>query len=340
MVVEPKVLRSGPRFRPDGTRGGRSLTRLLTSNFPQRLKFSGHETFPFRYTWLAKLVQRAKEDPRLFQREDAPVILGVGKNMVRSIRHWGIALGLLETLDRGQKVRPTRLGRLIFDQDGWDPYLEDIGTLWLLHWQLVKNIEQASTWNLVFTVYGKNEFTRQELTEWILSHIGDDRPKSVSPSSIKRDVDVFVRTYVRSRDQRKGPIEDSFDCPLVELGLIEEVTPGHYEFPRREFPSLPQEVFVYSLLDYWQLHFPENSSLTFEQVFIGVGSPSAAFRLSENAMMGRLERLPTWSGLRLDETAGRRVILRVDGEGVISQPVQALERYYHRGREVTPVVPQ
>lgn len=337
MLEEPKWSGSRPKYDSDEARGGRSLTRVLTISSSQRFKFSGHETFPFRYTWLAKAVQQTSKDPQLFQREDAPVILGVGKNMVRSIRHWGIALGLLEAMDRGHKVRPTQLGQRIFGQDGWDPYLEDIGTLWLLHWQLVSNVEHASTWNLAFTVYGKNEFTRQELTEWIIAHIGDALPKSVSPSSIKRDVDVFVRTYVRSRDQRQGPIEDSFDCPLVELGLIEEVAPGRYEFPRREFASLPQEILTYSLLDYWQRYFPENSTLTFEQVFIGASSPGAAFRLSENALTSRLERLPTWSGLRLDETAGRRVILRLSDDRVISNPVQALERYYGRGQEVTPV---
>ncbi len=58
--------------------------------------FTGHETFPFRYTWLAKGVRGVAGTPGLFSREDALVALGVGKNMVKSIRHWCEALGLIE----------------------------------------------------------------------------------------------------------------------------------------------------------------------------------------------------------------------------------------------------
>ncbi|MCT7964099.1 DUF4007 family protein [Laspinema sp. D1] len=48
--------------------------------------FARHETFHPRFGWLKKGFDKAKEDPGVFLAEDAPVRLGVGKNMVRSIR--------------------------------------------------------------------------------------------------------------------------------------------------------------------------------------------------------------------------------------------------------------
>ena len=57
--------------------------------------FSGHETFVFRYTWLKKAIDAVRVDPRVFGQDNAIVTLGVGKNMVRSIRHWGLATGVL-----------------------------------------------------------------------------------------------------------------------------------------------------------------------------------------------------------------------------------------------------
>lgn len=78
-----------------------------------------------------------KDDPSIFSRDEAIVSLGVGKNMVRSIRHWCVALGLITDEDNPRGVyTPTALGLLIFDADGEDPYLEDMGTLWWLHWKL------------------------------------------------------------------------------------------------------------------------------------------------------------------------------------------------------------
>ena len=60
--------------------------------------------------------------------DDAVVHLGVGKNMVASIKFWLKAIGLLK--DTG--LEPIA-DHLFDDENGRDPYLEDIGTLWLLH---------------------------------------------------------------------------------------------------------------------------------------------------------------------------------------------------------------
>ena len=59
-------------------------------------KFAGHETFTLRYAWLKKAVDASLERQDIFLQDDALVTLGVGKNMVRAIRHWGLVTGVLE----------------------------------------------------------------------------------------------------------------------------------------------------------------------------------------------------------------------------------------------------
>lgn len=151
-----------------------------------RYAFSGHQTFPFRYAWLPKGVGAVREDPEAFLQPDALVRLGVGKNMVASIRFWCEALGLLEM--RGRRGVLTPLGEFLFGtaspavspavspaaspaasgrtsrrvHEGADPYLEDPGTLWLLHWQLASRPYPASTWHLAFTRWGESVFTRDD----------------------------------------------------------------------------------------------------------------------------------------------------------------------------------
>ena len=63
-----------------------------------------------------------------FNAEDAVVELGVGKNMVSSIRFWMKAFNLLTTTDE-----LTNFAHKLLSEDGYDPYMEDEGTLWLLH---------------------------------------------------------------------------------------------------------------------------------------------------------------------------------------------------------------
>lgn len=89
--------------------------------------FARHETFHPRFGWLTKGFDHAAADPKVFGRDDAPVRLGVGKNMVRSIRYWCHAFKLLAA------DQPTEFGKQLLGEQGWDTYLEDPASLWLLH---------------------------------------------------------------------------------------------------------------------------------------------------------------------------------------------------------------
>ena len=82
-----------------------------------RVAFGRHETFGLRYSWLSKGFQTLMKRPDLFDSEDAIVELGVGKNMVASIRYWLRACQLI-TPQKPDEALP--IGYLIFDeQDGW-----------------------------------------------------------------------------------------------------------------------------------------------------------------------------------------------------------------------------
>src|SRR5512137_787068 len=94
---------------------------MSSSLFPQieHASFAGHETFPFRYTWLRKALDFVAQDPEAFGRDDAMVQLGVGKNMVRSMRHWALACRVLEedssvANNRGRSLRATPFGLQLF----------------------------------------------------------------------------------------------------------------------------------------------------------------------------------------------------------------------------------
>jgi hypothetical protein len=297
--------------------------------------FSGHQTFPFRYPWLPKGVQHLSERPDLFTRDDAFVILGVGKNMVRSIRHWCTATGVFDRVDHRGAVRVSELGRALLDRNGWDPYLEDPGTLWLLHWRLVSRPRPASTWHLAFTRLNADSFTREELADGLLEFTGGSSGAQSTRASLRRDVDVFLRTYVPS--QTKGAsrsAEDAFDCPLMELGLlIQDTERGPYRFARGQKPTLPDEVFAYALLEYWVLVAGEGRTLSFETLLHGADSPGGAFQLSENALSERLEHLPEWTGLTYDDTAGMRTLRRSEAASG-PEPMTALRRYYEALPEV------
>lgn len=292
--------------------------------------FSGHQTFPFRYTWLKKGVDAVTENPTIFSSEDAFVTLGVGKNMVNSIRHWCTVARLIKTdPDQRRRLVPTDFGKAIFnDKKGFDPYLEDPATLWLIHWQIATNINQATTWYWAFNVLRKNQFVPATFTEevykWTQQHKESMRP--ISGNTLQRDVNCFIRTYCQSR-HTTAVVEESFDSPLVELNLITELPEGNgYEFQRGEKETLPAEVFTAVLVAFWDLCFFEREALPFSDLMYAPLSPGRSFRLDEDTMTAYLENLAqlTNEALQYDETAGLKQVYRRNNLNLM----KLLERHY------------
>ena len=306
------------------------ITEHTTSPQLTNPSFSGHQTFPFRYTWLKKGVDAVTENPTVFSSEDAFVTLGVGKNMVSSIRHWCTVARLIKTdPDRRRRLVPTEFGKAIFiEKKGFDPYLEDPATLWLIHWQIATNINQATTWYWAFNVLRKNQFLSKtfmkEVYKWAQQQ--KESMKHIADNTLQRDVNCFIRTYCQSH-HTAAVVEESFDCPLVELNLIAELPESNgYEFQRGAKETLPVEVFIATLIAFWDLRFSERDALPFSDLMYAPLSPGRIFRLDEDTMTAYLENLAqlTNEALQYDETAGLKQVYRRNDLNLM----KLLERHY------------
>lgn len=297
-----------------------------------KYKFSGHQTFAFRYGWLEKGVLGVDERATLFSDDDAMVELGVGKNMVASIRHWCQLAQLVEVdpgveKNSGRILCLTAIGRRLLGNDGWDPFLEDDASLWLLHWLIVSNPNMGTSWKLLFSRFFRPDFTRRELIDFVLSYAEKESLK-VGENVVSRDVDCLIRTYAATSDgkQAYNP-EESFGCPLLQLNLVQPSPDGElYRFSIGPKPSLPASVFAYALSQYLAHIGDQVNTLSVQKCLYGEGSPGQAFKLDENSLIEYIEELEaiTDGALLLDETAGLKQIYRrklVDTNLV-------LDRYY------------
>jgi hypothetical protein len=292
--------------------------------------FSGHETFPFRYPWLKKGFDAVRNDSGVFLRDDAITTLGVGKNMVRSIRHWGLVTGILEENDGGG-LKTSALGELLLDDEGLDPYLEDPATLWVIHWQIASNRTRAATWFWTFSQFHEPEFTREALTSAVYRWAETLGGKPVAESSVKRDVEVFLRTYVPSRQSRGDIAEDSLDCPLIDLGLITQPAGSQtYRFRRGAQKTLPDGILLYGVLSFWNAFAPDTGTLAIHDLARQPGSPGRLFKIDESSLVERLEDIEklTEGALSYGETAGLRQLYR---RGERRDPKDVLTEAYATG---------
>lgn len=265
-------------------------------------KFSGHETFAFRYAWLPKAFNAVEANKDLFSDEDnAMVELGVGKNMVRSIRFWALLIGIIEH-DSGRPYQTTSFGQELLATDGLDPYLEDSQTLWLLHWKLSTAMEPLYAWHYLLNRWQESEMIGSIILPMMIRDL--EGVHKTSPNSLDSLMKVFFHTYVPTRGNKSKVVEDNLDCPLTQLRLIEyagdrDGTSGKkepiYTYRRGDKPEISLGLFLYCLTDYWKSSAIDEKTLSFEQLINGQGSPGQIFKLSEDDILSRLNNLASYT---------------------------------------------
>jgi len=278
-------------------------------------QFSGHETFPLRYGWLKKacdevcLRENDKYNKSIFINHESIATFGVGKNMVHSIRYWAQACNVI--VDLGDKgLRLTSFGKMVFAEDGLDPYMESPATLWLLHWFLCGR-DIRTTWFYAFGNFQRVTFDREVLVKELLKLAEIRGWRRVSATTVKRDVECFVRTYAPRRAVAKSH-EESLESPLVELGLLKAIgKKDGFRFVRGEKSTLGECVFAFAVIDFWQ-NFSTAKSLSFEVLAHEPGSPGRVFALDEDSLAQRLSEIEdaTDGLLQWSETAGLKQIIR------------------------------
>lgn len=204
--------------------------------------FSGHESFPCKTLWLKKGYDFVVQG-RDFNKSEAVVYLGVGKNMVAAIRFWLRVFGICEN------DNPTWLGNYLFnDENGKDKYLEDLATLWLLHFNLVYRNE-ATLYNWFFTDFQRvrKPFSRDNLITFVKRRmVGDGKEKQFNANTIKRDVGVLIQNYCMPR---KIQSHEDYSSLLLDLHLLlynEETR--EYVINSEGKASVIPEIFLYGLL--------------------------------------------------------------------------------------------
>jgi hypothetical protein len=281
---------------------------------PSGERFSGHESFPCRYGWLPKFFALLLEDPASVRHDEhVMVTMGVGRNMVKSARFWAAAFGLMEDMPK-RPPAPTAFGRWLLDpNDGTDPFLEDVGSLWLLHWRLVSTAQLAA-WEVVFFETPEREILKRFLVQKV-ERRATELEKRLTPTTLRQHVDIFLGCYGAPLHATAHAIEESLACPLQELGLVRLNPAGDrdelVEFVRGPWRHLSVETFVRVLLDYWQLRAPHDHTVTLRALLTDFASPGLVLRLDEAALWRLLAdaeaRHPTL--FELSDSVERRAIV-------------------------------
>ena len=268
--------------------------------------FSGHESFACRYGWLPKLYNALIDDPELFVSDERAILhLGLGRNMIKSIRFWGETFGLTYTSDR--KVRVSEFARKLLDTGtGLDPYLETPDALWRLHWRLTVH-GGLGAWSVAFLDTYDREITRERFVAAVRAQASQVRG-TITSATASNHIDILIRTYVASQYSEGSP-EETLGSPFQELELIRLILPAGIptlRFSRGPKHNLDIKAFAFVLHDFWQGTAVGSSTLSFRSLMLSHAAPGSVLMLDEPSLYAKLDELCSVS---------RQLTMRSDGAG-------------------------
>ena len=287
------------------------------------MKFRAHETFFIRKGWLTKGMKNITKTPDVFvSKEDNPMdVLGIGTNMVKSLRYWLQAVGLTTEPKSGKRIQQvTPLGEMIMK---YDPYMEELGTILLLQYCLASNRDLATSWYYFFNEFKLSEFTREDFVTGLQAYALANG-ESVATRSLNDDFNCIVNTYLprfKTSTKRVSP-ESNIDCPLGELGLIDIVN-KQKKIYRKSMPNI-------AIMDPWIIlavimdQSKGNTEIALNDLLKSPNNIGCVFNMDVIGMIEALHKTEKLGVIKIIRTAGMDII-RINTSFTFSECVK---KYY------------
>lgn len=271
------------------------------------MKIRAHETFFIRKGWINKGLKYVNKNPDVFiDKVNRPSdVLGMGNNMVKSLRYWMQATGLTEESKTGKRTQHfTELGDIVRK---YDPYVEELGTLCLLHYKLAQNRELATSWYFFYNIFNQKEFSKYDFVDALNKYLRVNGLE-VAERSLDDDFNCLINTYISRSilSPEKQQPESNIDSPLGELGLIAVANKKEKTF-RKVIPSInviPVEIAMHIIKD----NAKGKREIQISNIYNGENNLGKVFNLDMISLMSILHSLENEGYIKVIRTAGLDVV--------------------------------
>jgi len=254
--------------------------------------FKKNESFYIREGWFGKAIRELQiEENNVFVKNNGISILGIGSNMVKSLKFWLVAADIIDS----KTYKLTEFGELI---KKYDEYLEDKFTWFLINYHLVsKQYYNPIFWKMTRTNYRKfdRKIMLNELEEYFTS-----QDKNIKLKYISDDYSVYLKSFF-SEESNATP-EDNYICPLSHLKLL-----------KREGDNYIRTSPVYRNLSYLVVFFVleelyGKNDFNIEDSMSEFGSPCLVFNLKKDAYFQYLDEMRNNQLITINRTAGLNTV--------------------------------
>ena len=289
-----------------------------------------HGSFYIRNGWPTKIVDAVLMDDKIFSPNnelDAVDTIGVGRVMIKAMRYWSTVLGITEETksQSGISNKLTTLGKIIHE---YDPYFNDLGSLWLLHRNLARNIDNATAWAWAFNIYEATSFSKEDFTTSLYSYI-QHKGSEYNRKAVEKEFDCFKNTYVSDKNFDVSKIIEEDTVPFLSpLKLIKYSGNGMFEKRKTLVHEVPIEILFYCIISDNSKHLILNNQIDIEHLLNGEMQVGKYMNLSYAVLLELLQKLESKKYITVVNNFGNKYIQleRKDSDEVLKKYFQDILR--------------
>lgn len=294
------------------------------------MQINKHGSFYIRNGWPTKIIDAVDNNTLVFSPNselEAVDNIGVGRVMIKAMRYWATAMGITSEIKTQQGVAHelTPLGMLVKQ---FDPYCQNVGTLWALHRNLVNDVDNATAWYWAFNEMGSKVFTKDSFVGDFNSYLQKNGGK-YAKAAVEKEFDCFKNTYVSDKAFDINKIIDEDTIPFfAPLKLIQYEGDCHFEMRRSPAKEIPPEIVLFCIVSDNQDHLEESQQIGVDKLLEASGQIGKYMNLSYASLLEILQQLENMSKLTLVNNFGNRYIQlkNVPAMDVISDYYQKIVR--------------
>ena len=208
-------------------------------------------------------------------------------------------MGLLD-----EKKCPTKLAELVLE---YDPYFEDTGTLWFIHFQ-ISSAKRYYAWNKIINgLFERGKFKRDDFNDLIKDI--QDMVSREGFDQIKKEFKVCIDCYIESEFQKLN---------LITYNEDEDI------YIRNKTAIIPDEILLSCVLYYKEEYFEKDVVIEVKSLLNDYNTPCKLLFINEEQLRLSLERLRKEGFINIESFADLDQIKFIKNDNYFD----ILKRYY------------
>lgn len=164
----------------------------------------------------------------------------------------------------------TKLGQIVYENDR---YIEDRGTIWILHY-ILSTKESLVIWNRLFNKILSTEYKNREMMMKYFLDLKEELSEYTFNRNIRKEIKMIMDTYIYERFGTIGLInneEDKYSCNTNS--------------------SMPDLILLASIVYFRDKYYAGASALNIKDICNSENSPGRLFFLDESYLRTKLETM-------------------------------------------------